>query len=617
MSARREAAWNRQNTYLVTFRHEAAYRLADERLVILAGTQLVGALSEVPEPVLHLGTMSLALSREFADIQPSPDPSLTLVALARQTVQAAHEAIRTGDFIVAAARFRQAAVQQRILGDIDAEMELRASAQHMQNRAARTAEGLADFDRHTAELSDEALRQLGATVRLALRQLGGYQYAPATPAEAQVVWEVIRHAVAQIANLDHWAREHQRPAQPISPQTIWVDGEALVGDLLAEASGPPEYLAALAEVAIALDPDDADGYLMCGRLADAAGNLEEARQWYEAGMRAGERKLGAACFNDPDRPRFWLAVETRPYMRARAALAAVLAKRGDPEQAIAEYWGMLELNPGDNQGIRYLLASLLLERKDLAGFERLYRQIAKPLIEDEEADGAEAADDAIAPSLEADPLDPTQLNVYEGAMWLYPAALYHFQREGDGEQARAALALARSQNPHVIPLLTGRARLPREAPDSYSHGSREEAAIYTREGRAAWDATPGAIAWLRAQAAPQAAPKRAARSRTAPARMGSAADMQLRDLVVAWMDDARTEQTAATKKVYRATIARLIAQLETQGGAATGAALTSVAVADFLATIEPARRGQARNSIRVWCEWLRRQGVLRRNPAAG
>jgi hypothetical protein len=42
-------------------------------------------------------------------------------------------------------------------------------------------------------------------------------------------------------------------------------------------------------------------------------------------------------------------------------------------QAIAEYWGMLELNSGDNQGIRFTLASLLLEQRDHAGFERLRR----------------------------------------------------------------------------------------------------------------------------------------------------------------------------------------------------------------------------------------------------
>lgn len=63
-------------------------------------------------------------------------------------------------------------------------------------------------------------------------------------------------------------------------------------------------------------------------------------------------------------------------MRARADLAATLVKLGDYEQAIAEYWALLELNPGDNQGLRYLLASLLLERRDHDGFARLYQLFA-------------------------------------------------------------------------------------------------------------------------------------------------------------------------------------------------------------------------------------------------
>jgi Tetratricopeptide repeat len=41
-------------------------------------------------------------------------------------------------------------------------------------------------------------------------------------------------------------------------------------------------------------------------------------------------------------------------MRARAGLAATLDALGDVEAAIGHYRDMLRLNPGDNQGIRYL-----------------------------------------------------------------------------------------------------------------------------------------------------------------------------------------------------------------------------------------------------------------------
>jgi len=46
---------------------------------------------------------------------------------------------------------------------------------------------------------------------------------------------------------------------------------------------------------------------------------------------------------------FWGLPETRPYMRARAALAEALQRAGRIEAAVAEMAGVLELNPNDNQ----------------------------------------------------------------------------------------------------------------------------------------------------------------------------------------------------------------------------------------------------------------------------
>ena len=46
----------------------------------------------------------------------------------------------------------------------------------------------------------------------------------------------------------------------------------------------------------------------------------------------------------------WLALETRPYLRAFAMAAAVEWDMGDRQAAIGRRWELLRLNPSDNQG---------------------------------------------------------------------------------------------------------------------------------------------------------------------------------------------------------------------------------------------------------------------------
>lgn len=92
-----------------------------------------------------------------------------------------------------------------------------------------------------------------------------------------------------------------------------------------------------------------------------------------AGRAAGERALGP----DPFRAyagHFWGAVETRPYMRARLGLARALTDAGDLEAAAEHYAELLRLNPGDNQGVRYLLLYLLLRLGRDGEADRLLRR---------------------------------------------------------------------------------------------------------------------------------------------------------------------------------------------------------------------------------------------------
>src|SRR5271166_5210478 len=64
--------------------------------------------------------------------------------------------------------------------------------------------------------------------------------------------------------------------------------------------------------------------------------LEEKRRLYLEATRAGERLLGAQMFEE-HAGSFWQLLDTRPYMRAKAALAGVLANMGESREAISHY----------------------------------------------------------------------------------------------------------------------------------------------------------------------------------------------------------------------------------------------------------------------------------------
>ena len=121
-----------------------------------------------------------------------------------------------------------------------------------------------------------------------------------------------------------------------------------------EATGSEQVR--LARKALEISPDCADAYVL---LAEHAATAEEARKHYEQGVAAGERALGKQAFEEYA-GQFWGLLETRPYMRARQGLAQCLWEAGRREEAAEHYQEMLRLNPNDNQGVRYSLATLLL-----------------------------------------------------------------------------------------------------------------------------------------------------------------------------------------------------------------------------------------------------------------
>jgi hypothetical protein len=61
------------------------------------------------------------------------------------------------------------------------------------------------------------------------------------------------------------------------------------------------------------------------------------------------------------------------------------------------------------------------------------------------------------------------------------------------------MAIARKQNPHMEAYLRGHRKLPKQLPNAYQIGSREEAVCFAERLRMAWEPHSEARSWLAKQ----------------------------------------------------------------------------------------------------------------------
>lgn len=265
------------------------------------------------------------------------------------------------------------------------------------------------------------------------------------------------------AFLQQTLQEHGGQLPEFEPETPLERAQALVAEAYDVAS--PTRQRALARQALDLSPDCADAYSLLAELeAEPARKMELLEQ----AVAAGRRALGEEHFEELE-GHFWGFVETRPFMRAYAGVAQLAWALGDRARAIEIYTGMLRLNPNDNQGVRYMLATCLLE------------------------DRTPEAQAALQDLLERFPDDAA-------ANWAYSRALLFFQlRAQASDLANQALGDALAANPHVPPLLLGEKPMPRELPRFVGLGDVNEAVEYVAFAQDAWRHTSGALLWLRRQ----------------------------------------------------------------------------------------------------------------------
>jgi tetratricopeptide (TPR) repeat protein len=253
--------------------------------------------------------------------------------------------------------------------------------------------------------------------------------------------------------------ENEPEAIPGRPLTPLEHAQELAYDAM-EAIGRRQIK--LARKALAISRDCADAWIVLG---EAAADIESARVLYQHGLEAGTRAIGVGAFAEL-KGDFWERLETRPYMRARLLLAETLEDLGQGDAACEHYQQMLELNPNDNQGVRYLLLAALLE----AGKDEETGELLARYPEDIQA------------------------------IWPYARTLWRLRTDGDTPRTKEALDEAIRANPHVVKYLLKPESLPEHRPPDFVPGSKDEAAYVADELIDAFESTAGALAWLRLRA---------------------------------------------------------------------------------------------------------------------
>lgn len=176
-------------------------------------------------------------------------------------------------------------------------------------------------------------------------------------------------------------------------------------------------------------------------------------------------KIVARAVGDADIELPWVCIENRAGLRLFAHVIRDCLDRNENDRADALMRSLLHLNPNDNHGFRAVLVTHLLRNGEVDAALELIARYPDDMMVDIK----------------------------------YGAALAHFRR-GEQRPAKEALDLALMTNAHVPSfLIKARVVPPRRNPETVQMGGRDEAWEYREHARDIWEATPGALEWLKAQ----------------------------------------------------------------------------------------------------------------------
>jgi hypothetical protein len=218
----------------------------------------------------------------------------------------------------------------------------------------------------------------------------------------------------------------------------------------------PVERAALAKKALKLDPYCTDAYNILGQEeTDGEKQLGYFAQAIESFKKGHDQK-----YFDETAGYFWGEMETRPFMRALLGYGQSLWINNRPKEAVETINCMLTLNPNDNQGVRYLLASWLLIVDDLKSARKLLKDYKE-----------------------------------KTACMLFSKLLLDILEKKNKTVIQKSYDDAVQENEYIVPYLLKKKKIPTLDPDMYAPGSKEEAVIYIDDeyGAAAWICHPEAL----------------------------------------------------------------------------------------------------------------------------
>ena len=244
-----------------------------------------------------------------------------------------------------------------------------------------------------------------------------------------------------IDDLNQYINDDSIPSRPLTDEE---QAQELVYDAY-ESSGKKRK--ALIEKALKLDQNNADAYIV---LAEEAETFEEALELYREGMIRGEKSLGKE-FYEENKGHFWGIVKTRPFMRAKYHYAEMLYETGDLVECTNHFEELLELNPNDNLGVRFLLFNIYVEKNEFKKAKELLQRFSE------------------------------DYSVHS----VYNLLLLELLENSSSMKAQQLLKEAQKRNSHVVPLLLEGPFIDEPVP-YFSPGDENEALAYLYDSGYLW-----------------------------------------------------------------------------------------------------------------------------------
>ena len=195
----------------------------------------------------------------------------------------------------------------------------------------------------------------------------------------------------------------------------------------------------LAQKALELDPNCADAYCI---LAAEYTSYKKKNEYYKKGIEVFRKKYGEKFFSE-NRGDFWEIFETRPFMRLSAGYGQLLWDNEKKDEAIKIYEELLQLNPNDNQGLRYTLINWLIDQNQLDKVTELLKEYQEGT-----------------------------------AFMLFSDLLLSIKKQESNAKILKKYIKAKNANPYVVKYLLKENELPEYLPDYYGFGDEDEAVTY-------------------------------------------------------------------------------------------------------------------------------------------